>query len=71
LSKQLSDELEAEAIVRVNCIDPGTVKTELFGRAFPAKDPTGLAKADDIVASYLYLMGKDSVKKTGKVIKAQ
>ncbi|MDB2705624.1 SDR family NAD(P)-dependent oxidoreductase [Pseudomonadota bacterium] len=71
LSKQLADELESEAKVRVNCIDPGTVKTELFSRAFPAKDPRFLPSADDVVPAYLYLMGKDSVNKTGELIKAQ
>lgn len=71
LSKQLADELETEARVRVNCIDPGTVRTELFSRAFPATDPSALPSADDVVPAYLYLMGEDSVKKTGELIKAQ
>jgi len=71
LSKQLADELETEAKVRVNCIDPGAVRTELFSRAFPATDPSSLASADDVVPTYLYLMGEDSVNKTGELIKAQ
>jgi len=71
LSKQLADELETEAKVRVNCIDPGAVRTELFSRAFPATDPSSLPSADDVVPTYLYLMGEDSVNKTGELIKAQ
>ena len=71
LSKQLADELECDGRVRVNCIDPGTVQTELHTRAFPAIDPTSLPKADDVVAAYLYLMGKDSLKINGELISAQ
>lgn len=71
LSKQLADELESDGRVRVNCIDPGNVKTPLHSRAFPALDPTSLAAPEDIVASYLYLMGDDSLKVNGEVIKAQ
>ena len=71
LSKQLADELECDDRVRVNCIDPGTVRTELHTRAFPAIDPTALAKPDDIVATYLHLMGRDSFEINGQLIKAQ
>ncbi len=71
LSKQLADELENGGRVRVNCIDPGTVKTELHTHAFPAIDPTGLAAPEDVVSSYLYLMGDDSVAINGELIKAQ
>lgn len=71
LSKQLSDELESEARVRVNSIDPGTVQTKLHARAFPALDPTQFPEPKDIVASYLYLIGDDSAKINGQLIKAQ
>jgi NAD(P)-dependent dehydrogenase (short-subunit alcohol dehydrogenase family) len=71
LSKQLADELEKDGRIRVNCIDPGTVKTELFAQAFPAKDPTHLPQAQDIVNSYLYLMARDSLAINGELIKAQ
>ncbi|OUR65576.1 short-chain dehydrogenase [Methylophaga sp. 42_25_T18] len=71
LSKQLADELESDGRIRVNCIDPGTVKTELHTHAFPAIDPTLLATPEDIVSSYLYLMGEDSLTINGDLIKAQ
>lgn len=71
LSKQLADELEKDGRIRINCIDPGTVETELFAQAFPAKDPTHLPQAQDIVNSYLYLMGGDSLAINGELIKAQ
>ncbi len=53
---QLNDELEAEARVSVHCIDPGSVQTELFARAFPARDPGQLPTADDIAPRYLSLL---------------
>jgi NAD(P)-dependent dehydrogenase (short-subunit alcohol dehydrogenase family) len=71
LSKQLADELEFEGRVRVNCIDPGTIKTALHARAFPGINPTNLPAPKDIVTSYLYLMGKDSLNVNGDLIKAQ
>jgi len=55
----------------VNCLDPGTVQTELYAQAFPASDPTQLPKAQDVVSSYLYLMGIDSLAINGELIKAQ
>lgn len=70
-SKQLADELESDNRIRVNCIDPGSVKTELHTHAFPATDPSSLAKPEDIVSSYLYLMGDDSLTINGDLIKAQ
>jgi NAD(P)-dependent dehydrogenase (short-subunit alcohol dehydrogenase family) len=71
LSKQLADELESEGSVRVNCIDPGRVKTPLLSRAFPGLNPSDLPLAEEVVSSYLYLMGKDSLNINGELIKAQ
>tara|TARA_R110002050_G_scaffold268113_1_gene410064 strand:+ start:117865 stop:118596 length:732 start_codon:yes stop_codon:yes gene_type:complete len=70
-SKQLADELESAGRVRVNCIDPGKVKTPLHSRAFPGINPSKLPTPKDIVSSYLYLMGKDSLEINGELIKAQ
>ena len=50
---QLQDELEAEGKVSVSTIDPGEVRTSLFARAYPARNPEGLKSPDDIVGLYL------------------
>lgn len=71
LSKQLADELECAGRVRVNCIDPGKVKTPLHSRAYPGINPTHLPMPEDVVSSYLYLMSQDSLKVNGDLIKAQ
>ncbi len=69
-SKQLADEQEGDGRVRVNCIEPGDVNTDLHTQAYPACDPVKLPTADDIVASYIYLMSDDSLGINGKLIKA-
>ncbi len=61
---QLSDELEAQGRVAVHCVDPGSVKTELFARAFPAIDPGTLPEADDIAPQYLALLCEASHRQT-------
>lgn len=70
-SKQLADEMECDGRVRVNCIDPGKIKTDLYARAFPGIDPSPLTAPEDIVDSYTYLMSNDSQSVNGQVIKAQ
>lgn len=71
LAQQLANELETEAKIRVNCIDPGTVKTDLYARAYPGIDPTNLPEAHDITNAYLFLMSEESINTTGQLIKAQ
>ncbi|PHS26760.1 MAG: YciK family oxidoreductase [Methylophaga sp.] len=71
LSKQLADEFENEGRLRVNCVIPGPVRTTLYARAFPGINPNSLPTPDDIVPTYLYLMGRDSLTETGQCISAQ
>ena len=70
LSQQLADELEDEGRVRVNCIDPGDIQTELYARAFPGRDPASVPKPEDITPHYLHLMAKESLHISGQVIVA-
>jgi NAD(P)-dependent dehydrogenase (short-subunit alcohol dehydrogenase family) len=68
LSKQLASELENAGKIRVNCIDPGSVRTDLFIRAFPGIDPGHLPEADDVTSPYLLLMSDDSLGMTGQIL---
>lgn len=71
LSQQLASEWESDGRIRINTIDPGTVRTKLHAKAFPAIDPSSLPEPEEIVSSYLYLMGQDSQKINGTLVPAQ
>jgi NAD(P)-dependent dehydrogenase (short-subunit alcohol dehydrogenase family) len=67
----LADEEDGISSVRVNCINPGAVRTKLRAQAYPLEDPLSLATAEDIMPTYMYLMGDDSIDTSGKIINAQ
>lgn len=69
--KILADEKNSDTILKVNAINPGIVRTALRMRAFPGEDPNTLTKPEDIMETYLYLMGSDSNGETGKIFLAQ
>lgn len=66
-----AQELAAGSTVRANTIDPGPVRTSLRARAYPGEDPKTHPLPEDIVASYLYLLGPDSRGLTGRAWQAQ
>ncbi len=66
-----ADELETNTSVRVNSIDPGAVRTRMRARAYPAEDPNIHPTPEEIMNTYLYLMGPDSKGKTGQSFSAQ
>jgi len=70
-SQVLADELRQTSKVRVNCIDPGATRTNMRKDAYPAENPETLTTPDDIMPTYLYLMGEDSLEVTGQSLKAQ
>jgi NAD(P)-dependent dehydrogenase (short-subunit alcohol dehydrogenase family) len=67
----LADELEANTRVRVNSIDPGPVATGLRSLAYPGENPDHLARPEDVVRPYLYLLGPDSKGMTGRQFSCQ
>ena len=71
LMKILASELETNTPIRVNSIYPGSVRSKLRLRAYPGGQVDEWAEPDTIVASYLYLMGPDSVGVTGQILHAQ
>lgn len=56
LTQTLADELEANTAVRVNCIDPGPIRSRLRALAYPGEDPNTLPTADTVVPAYLQLL---------------
>ena len=57
--------------LRVNCINPGPIRTKMRLAAYPAEDRDKLKTPADIVAAYVYLLGPDSVGVSGTSVDLQ
>ena len=57
--------------LRVNCINPGAVRTKMRLAAYPAEDRDALKRPEDILATYVYLLGPDSREVTGQSLDVQ
>jgi len=67
----LADELEINTAIRVNSINPVAVRTGMMTTAFPGKDPSTVPTPEEIVPSYLYLMGPESQNINGQLLNIQ
>ena len=70
LSQVLADE-HRDSKLRVNCVNPGATRTKMRLEAYPAEDRDALKRPDEILATYLYLLGPDSKGVTGQSFDAQ
>ncbi|MCK5326403.1 MAG: SDR family NAD(P)-dependent oxidoreductase, partial [Woeseiaceae bacterium] len=70
LSQVLASEQE-HGKLRVNCINPGAVRTEMRRAAYPAEDRDALKRPEDVLPTYMYLLGPDSKGVTGQSLDAQ
>ena len=70
LTQTLADELENTSI-RVNCVDPGAVRTAMRQAAYPAEDPRTLPTPESLTGTYLYLLGPESRQVNGERLRAQ
>lgn len=70
LSQTLADEHKHTSL-RVNCINPGPVRTDMRLAAYPAENRDALKTPDDVLPVYLYLLGPDSRGVTGQSLDAQ
>jgi len=70
LSQVLADE-HRHTNLRVNCINPGATRTNMRLAAFPGEDRDTLKRPEEILATYLYLLGPDSCGVTGQSLDAQ
>lgn len=71
LMETLADELDDVSNIRANCINPGATRTRMRNQAYPAEDPRTNPLPEDIMATYLYLMGPDSKSVNGQSLNAQ
>jgi NAD(P)-dependent dehydrogenase (short-subunit alcohol dehydrogenase family) len=70
LSQVLASE-QAHGSIRVNCVNPGPVRTAMRRAAYPAEDRDALKTAAEILPTYLYLLGPDGKGVTGQSLDAQ
>ncbi|MGB5580950.1 MAG: YciK family oxidoreductase [Woeseia sp.] len=70
LSQILAAE-HAHTALRVNCINPGATRTSMRLAAYPAEDRDALKTPEEILPTYLYLLGPDSKGVTGQSLDAQ
>ena len=65
MMRMLADEL-SNTKVRVNSIDPGVTSTKIRLQAFPAENRDALAKPEEVINGYLFLLSSSSKGTTGQ-----
>ena len=63
LSQVLASEHDHEKL-RVNCVNPGATRTAMRLAAYPAEDRDKLKRPEDILATYIYLLGGSASRPT-------
>ncbi|MGX9461356.1 YciK family oxidoreductase [Shewanella sp. A14] len=66
----LADECDNTS-VRTNSINPGATRTEMRAKAYPGEDPKTLKTPQEIMPTYLFLMGDESIGTNGQAFNAQ
>ena len=67
----LSEELEGEANIRVNSVNPGRMRTAMRAAAYPAEDPNTVPTAESVSGIFLYLLSSSGRGIDGRFIDAQ
>lgn len=67
----LADEVEHLGTIRVNTLNPGATRTKMRANAYPGEDPQTLRTPEEIMPTYLWLMGPDSKGCNGQRFDAQ
>ncbi|WP_275287724.1 YciK family oxidoreductase [Halomonas elongata] len=67
----LAEEVEHLGSLRINSLNPGATRTAMRKSAYPGEDPMTLRSPDDIMPTYLWLMGPDSRGHNGEKFDAQ
>jgi len=70
LTQILAAELE-ERSIRVNSVDPGSMRTEMRAAAYPDEDPDTLITPEENTEVFLYLASDESKDVTGERFRAQ
>lgn len=70
MAQVIADEYE-DSNLRTNVINPGATRTSMRAKAYPAEDPKSLKTPADLMPTYVYLMGDDSIADNGVCFDAQ
>jgi NAD(P)-dependent dehydrogenase (short-subunit alcohol dehydrogenase family) len=70
LSQVLADE-HRHGSLRSNCVNPGATRTKMRLEAYPAENRDALKRPEEILSTYVYLLGSDSKGVTGQSFNAQ
>jgi NAD(P)-dependent dehydrogenase (short-subunit alcohol dehydrogenase family) len=71
LMQVLADEVENMTNLRVNCVNPGAVRTAMRRAAFPGEDPNTLPLPEAVLGPYIYLLGPAGQTLHGQSIDCQ
>jgi NAD(P)-dependent dehydrogenase (short-subunit alcohol dehydrogenase family) len=71
LAQVLADELESDATVRVNALNPGPVRTRMRQQAYPSENLANLPPPEALTAVYVALLGPGSRGITGRSFDCQ
>ncbi len=69
LMKILADELEENTKLRINCFDPGSIRTKLRANIYPGENAEKNPLPETVMPGFLYLLGSDSKSVTGNTFK--
>lgn len=67
----LADELDTTSQIRVNSLNPRATNTQMRRTAYPGENPSTNPNPEQIMGTYLYLMGPDSRGVTGQAYDAR
>jgi NAD(P)-dependent dehydrogenase (short-subunit alcohol dehydrogenase family) len=65
------EELEGEANIRFNSVNPGRMRTAMRAAAYPAEDPNTVPSAESVIGPFLYLLSERGRGIDGQFIDAQ
>ena len=71
MAQMLAEETENTSNIRVNIINPGATRTNMRAQVYPGEDPALNLTPEDIMPTYQYLLGPDSLGITGQRFNAQ
>ncbi len=71
LARELADEWESRANLRVNAVVPGPIRSPLRGRTHPGEDRTKLPEPGELVPLYLHLLAGQPKNESARLIEAR